>query len=496
MAKEENEQSGFRPPVVTLLGHVDHGKTALLSAIQDRDLSRQEYGGISQHTRAYQIEQELEEEKRLITFLDTPGHAAFSKMRSRGGKVADLVLLVVAANEGVEPQTKEAIKYAREADVPIIVALNKMDLDTAQPERVNQQLAEEDLTPEDWGGKITVVPVSAETGEGVDELVEIILLWAETTELEDTSDEPFQGIVIESHMDKNRGPMATVLVKQGVVRKGDEITTKQGIDEDQGLQKNINGKVKALLLEGENIQKAVPSDPVEILGFEEVPEVGAIVVSGQSEEQIRRGATRRISTYAPRDEKTINVILKADTVGTAQAVEASVEDLTLDEYQVNVVFSGVGGITESDIRLAYDTNARIFAFNTEQQTGTEGLVSDLKVTIQKYNVIYKLIEGVRNALEQRKNKVEGEVKGVGKVIKTFTLPRSGDRVAGTRVILGEIREGNRIEITRDGEVEHRARIKNIEEKREDVEKATKGMEVGILFYPQFKVKVGDMIEVI
>ena len=481
--KTSNKNLVSRPPVVTLLGHVDHGKTSLLSKIKGQDLTRGEFGGISQHTNAYQIEKELEGKPRKITFIDTPGHEAFAEMRSRGGKIADLVILVVAADDGVQPQTKEAVAYAREADVPIMVALNKMDLKRAQPDKVKKELTEVELAPEDWGGTTTLVEVSARTGQGIDELLEMILLWAETSELTANPDAPCEGMVIESHLDPHRGPMASILVKDGTLKVGDEI-----------YARSIKAKVKALFLEGKSVKEAGPSTPVEVLGFDAVPEVGEKITSQKLEEGKKAPRAHKIAT--PESEKTLNIILKSDTVGTAQAVEASVENITAGDFKTQVLQSGIGEITESDVRLAGDSDARIFAFNTGFSLGAEELAKDLNVKVERHNIIYQLIKGVTEALEEKKDEVEGLLPGMGEVIKVFTLPLSQDKIAGTRILSGQVKVGDRISVSRDGEKIHEGRIKSMGLESKDVKKAEKGQEVGLYIKPQYEVKVGDMVEVI
>lgn len=485
MAKKSSTDKNLfsRPPVVTLLGHVDHGKTSLLSKIKGQDLTRGEFGGISQHTNAYQVEKEFEGEPRKITFIDTPGHEAFAEMRSRGGRIADLVILVVAADDGVQPQTKEAIAYAREADVPIMVALNKMDLTRAQPDKVKKELSEQDLTPEEWGGQTTLIEVSAETGQGIDELLQMILLWAETSELEADPEGELSGVVIESHLDPRRGPMASVLVKNGTLKVGDEI-----------FAGGVEAKVKALFSEGKGVKEAGPSTPVEVLGFSEVPAVGEKVTSQKLEEgQKEARRARKIKT--PEDEKTLNIILKSDTVGTAQAVEAAVEVITIDDFKTQILASGVGEITESDVRLAADSDAQISAFNSGFSLGAEELAKDLGVRVEQHNIIYQLIKGVSEALEEKKNAVEGLLPGMGEVIKVFTLPQSGDKIAGTRMLSGMIKVGDRVSISRDGEKLHEGRIKSIGLESKEVKKTERGQEAGLYIKPLFEIKVGDVIEV-
>ena len=483
--RTSNQNSIPRPPVVTLLGHVDHGKTSLLSKIKGQDLTKGEFGGISQHINAYQIEKEFEGEPKKITFIDTPGHEAFSKMRSRGGTIADLVLLVVAADDGVQPQTEEAVAYARQANVPIMVALNKMDLEKAQPDKVRKDLAELGLTPEEWGGQTTIVEVSAKTGRGIDELLEMILLWAETSELTADPEGKLSGVVIESHLDPRRGPMAKVLIKNGTLSLGEEISAG-----------TAQAKVKAMFLEGKRTSSAGPSTPVEVLGFSKVPEVGEEIKPGARKIEAKTSAasTRKITTK--KDEKVLNVILKADTVGTAQAVEAAVEPIKVGDFKIQILQSSIGEITDSDVRLASDPNAQIFAFNTGFSLGAEELAKDLKVKVKRYNVIYQLIKEASEALEKKRNEFEGRLAGMGEVIKVFTLPLSQDKIAGTRIIAGAIKTGDRVSVSRGSERIHQGKVKSIHQERKEIKEAEKGTEVGLYIKPQWNVEVGDIIEAV
>mgnify|MGYP001211792119 CR=1 FL=1 len=486
MSGNKNDKIDIRrPPVVTLLGHVDHGKTSLLSKIKDQDLTRKEFGGISQHTNAYQVTAEFEGEPRKITFIDTPGHAAFSKMRSRGGQIADLVILVVAADDGVQPQTKEAVQFAREADVEVMVALNKMDLDHARPEEVKRGLTEVGLNAEDWGGTTTVIETSAETGKGVEDLLEMILLWAETTGLEANLESPLDGVVVESHLDSRRGPVATVLVREGVLREGMEI-----------YAGTVEAKVKALFLAEERVKEAEPGTPVEVLGFKEVPLVGARV----ADEPVRKDNSDWVSRKCPiamrENEKSLNVVLKADTVGTSQALEATVEELSLEDFETQIIQSGIGDVTEADVRMAADCEARIFAFNVGYAMGVENIADELGVPVETFNIIYKIVQRVNELLKKAKQKYEGELPGMGQVIKVFTLPLSDDKIAGTRLLAGAVEVGDRIKVTRDDEEIHTAKIKSLQLKREEVKKAIKGQEVGLYLKPQYQTRTGDLIEVI
>ena len=394
----------LRAPVVTVMGHVDHGKTSLLDYIRSSRVAVGEAGGITQHIGAYHVKTDM----GMITFLDTPGHAAFTAMRARGAKSTDIVILVVAADDGVMPQTEEAVQHARAAGVPLVVAINKMDKEGADPDRVKNELAAKEVIPEDWGGDTQFIPVSAHTGEGIDTLLEALLLQSELLELKAPADVPASGLVIESRLDRGRGPVASLLVQQGTLNQGDIVLA--------GLQ---YGRVRAMLDEnGQPIKVAGPSIPVEILGLDGTPDAGDPFVAVESEKRAREIADFRqekqrssklarqqaakldsmFETMTAGEVQTLNIVIKADVRGSLEALQSSLSDLGNEEVKVNVVAGGVGGITETDISLAITSNAVIFGFNTRADAKARGLAENEGVEVRYYNVIYDLIDDVKAAL--------------------------------------------------------------------------------------------------
>ena len=390
-----------RAPVVTVMGHVDHGKTSLLDYIRKSQVASGEAGGITQHIGAYHVETD----RGMITFLDTPGHAAFTAMRARGAKSTDIVILVVAADDGVMPQTEEAVQHAKAADVPIIVAVNKMDKKGADPERVKSELAAKDVIPEDWGGDTQFINVSAHTGEGIDDLLDAILLQAEVLELTAARDVPAQGVVIESRLDKGRGPVASLLIQSGTLRKGDIVLA--------GLQ---FGRVRAMLDEnGQAVEEAGPSIPVEILGLDATPAAGDLFAVVESEKRAREVADFRqektrsnkmqrqqaakldnmFESMTASEKKSLNVVVKADVRGSLEAIQSALMDIGNDEVQVNIVTGGVGGITETDVNLAVTSGAVVFGFNVRADNAARKLVESEGVDLRYYNVIYDLIDDVK-----------------------------------------------------------------------------------------------------
>ena len=491
--KKSNLQT--RPPIVTVMGHVDHGKTSLLSAIKDVDLTRQEFGGISQHIGAYQIEIKDQKSKiktdgeRTITFIDTPGHAAFTQMRARGAKVTDIVVLVVAADEGVKPQTKEALDHALLAKVPIIVAINKMDLPNANVERVQKDLLEVGLVPESLGGDIVTVEVSAKTKKGLDQLLEMILLVAEMEELTADAAAPFEGVVLESKQDSRRGPMATVLVKRGTLKIGDEVFSGEA-----------GGKVKAMFDDkGQKIKQAGPSVPVEILGLSGGPEAGS-VISGSPIAQTSKpgsdGDNKRLAFDKAEGTRVLNIVLKSDVEGTLEAIRAAVQKLETETGKIKFIHTATGEINESDVLLAQASKALILGFNVSILPDITHLAKISGVDIHLYNIIYELLEDTEKALQGLlEKKEERDVQGEGEIIKLFTLPKSGDVIAGTRLDYGRIQVGNKINVVREGEVVHSGKVKSLHVKDSEKKKVASGAEVGILVKPQFKFKVGDTVAV-
>jgi len=485
-----------RPPVVTVMGHVDHGKTTLLSAIKDVDLTRKEFGGISQHIGAYQVKLKVKSEKlkiaeeKPITFIDTPGHAAFTEMRARGARVTDIVVLVVAADEGVKAQTKEALAHARAAEVPIIVAINKVDLPNANVEKTKKDLVEVGLVPEDYGGDTVTVEVSAKTKKGLNQLLEMILLVAEMEELTADPQTPFEGVVIESKLDARRGPVATVLVKTGTLKVGTEVFAGE-----------VSGKVKAMIDDlGQRIKEAGPSTPVEILGLGGVPEVGSQI----SVERVVAGLVPAQPQKRPQGSQlqegvgVLNLVLKSDVEGTLEAIRSAIQQSTISDQQsaIDFIHTATGDITESDVLLAQASQSIVLGFNVKVSADIKYLAKTSGVEVRTYNIIYELLEDVEKALQGLlEKKEEKEVKGEGEVIKLFTLPKSGDTVAGTRLDYGTIQVGDKINVVRGGEVVHSGKIKSLHIETEEKKKVSAGVNVGILIKPQFEFKVGDQLAI-
>jgi len=490
-----------RAPVVTVMGHVDHGKTSLLDYIRKSRVASGEAGGITQHIGAYHVETD----HGMISFLDTPGHAAFTAMRARGAKSTDIVILVVAADDGVMPQTVEAVQHAKAAGVPLIVAINKMDKPSADPERVKNELSVHEVIPEAWGGDTQFIPVSAHTGEGISELLDAILLQAEVLELTAARDVPAQGIVIESRLDKGRGPVASLLIQSGTLRRGDVVLA--------GLQ---FGRVRAMLDEnGESIEEAGPSIPVEILGLNGTPDAGDQFAVVESEKRAREIAefrhTKSRDTRLQRQQaskldnmfesmtagerKTLNIVLKADVRGSLEAIQAALVDLGNDEVQVNIVVGGVGGISETDVNLAVTSKAVVFGFNVRADAAARKLVESEGVDLRYYNVIYNLIDDVKDALtgmlapERRE-----EILGIAEVRDIFGSPRYG-QVAGCMVIEGTVYRSKPIRVLRDNVVIYQGELESLRRFKDDASEVRNGMECGIGVKNYTDVKIGDLIEV-
>ena len=494
------EKLQARPPIVTIMGHVDHGKTTLLDAIRESKVTEEEAGGITQHIGAYQIQLR----GRKITFLDTPGHEAFTAMRSRGAQVTDLAVLVVAADDGVMPQTKEAISHAQAADVPIIVAINKMDRPDANPDRVKQSLAELNLIPEEWGGDTVCVNISALRKEGIDDLLEMILLVADLRELKANPDRMARGTIIEAKLDKGRGPVATVLISNGTLRVGEAI-----------VAGSVSGRVRAMTdANGKRVEAAGPATPVEVIGLSDVPEAGDELVALADEKLARqvaadkqeekRAAELRPSTPVSLDDlferikegevKELNIIIKADVQGSVEAVRQALERLSTDEVRVNVIHGGVGGITESDVNLAATSNAVIIGFNVRPDVNASRVAEWEKVDIRTYRVIYTAIDDVKSAMEGllEPDYVE-DVLGRAEVRATFRVPNVGV-VAGSYVSDGKITRNARVRLLRDNVVIHEGAISSLKRFKDDVREVAQGYECGIGLERYNDVKEGDEIE--
>ena len=490
-----------RAPVVTVMGHVDHGKTSLLDYIRKSRVASGEAGGITQHIGAYHVETD----HGMISFLDTPGHAAFTAMRARGAKSTDIVILVVAADDGVMPQTIEAVKHARAAGVPMIVAVNKMDKEGADPERVKNELSAQEVIPEAWGGDTQFINVSALTGDGVNELLDAVLLQAEVLELTAARDVPAQGIVIESRLDKGRGPVASLLIQSGTLRRGDVILA--------GFQ---FGRVRAMLDEnGKPIDEAGPSIPVEVLGLSSTPDAGDQFAVVESEKRAREIADSRLTksrdtkmerqqaakldnmfeSMTAGERKTLNVVLKADVRGSLEAIQTALMDLGNDEVQVNIVVGGVGGITETDVNLAMTAGAVIFGFNVRADGAARRLIENEGVDLRYYNVIYNLIDDVKLALTgMLAPELRESIVGIAEVRDVFSSPKFG-QIAGCMVIEGTVYRSKPIRVLRDSVVIYEGELESLRRFKDDASEVRNGVECGIGVKNYTDVKVGDLIEV-
>jgi len=498
---ETDEDLIEKPPVVTIMGHVDHGKTSLLDKIRSTKITDREAGGITQHVGAYSVTRN----GKKITFIDTPGHEAFTEMRSRGAQATDIAIIVVAADDGVKPQTKEAIDHAKAADVPIVVAINKIDKPEANPDHVKSQLSEIGIVPADWGGEYDFINVSAKTGEGIDNLLDDLLVQAELMELKANPKVSPKAIVIESSLQKGRGPVATVILQNGTLQKGDIVVCG-----------GTYGKVKALLDdEGKNIKEASPGDPAVVVGLNEVPNAGDILVGVKSEKIARDYAQKRAeylrqkelskSTKVTLDElnemiaegalKSLPVILKADVQGSLEAIKGSLEKLRNEEVKVDIISSGVGGITESDIALAGTSeNCVIFGFNVRPTGVVKEKAKSSNVQVKTYNIIYDLIDDVKSLLSGLLSPiVREEALGQAQVREVFSIPKIGT-IAGCIVTDGVINRGAKVRLIREGVIIYESSISSLKRFKDDVREVAKGYECGIGIENFNDIKVGDFIE--
>jgi len=498
---ETTVEVSSRAPVVTIMGHVDHGKTSLLDYIRRTRVTSQEAGGITQHIGAYHVETA----KGMITFLDTPGHEAFTAMRARGAKCTDIVILVVAADDGVMPQTVEAIQHARAAQVPILVAINKMDKSDADPERVKNELTRYEVIPEDWGGQTMFQSISARTGQGIDELLDSILLQAEVLELKAAATGPAKGVVIESRLDKGRGPVATILVTGGELNKGDII-----------LAGREFGRVRAMIGDsGRQQDSAGPSIPVEVLGLSGTPTAGDDVIVAPNEKkareiaQFRQGRYREVQLASRQTAKlenifdqmnegqqnTLNIVLKADVQGSAEAITDALRKLSTDEVKVNIVASGVGGITESDANLAIASNAIMIGFNVRADSAAKSLVEREGVDLHYYSIIYNLLDEVKAALSGLlKPEVIEKIVGLAEVREVFRSSKLG-AIAGCMVIDGTIKRNLPIRVLRDNVVIYEGELESLRRFKEDASEVRSGMECGIGVKNYNDIQPKDQIEV-
>ncbi|RTY77131.1 translation initiation factor IF-2 [Pseudomonas veronii] len=490
-----------RAPVVTVMGHVDHGKTSLLDYIRRAKVAAGEAGGITQHIGAYHVETD----RGMVTFLDTPGHAAFTAMRARGAKATDIVILVVATDDGVMPQTIEAVQHAKAAGVPLVVAVNKIDKPGADLDRIRSELSVHGVTSEEWGGDTPFVPVSAKVGTGVDELLEAVLLQAEVLELTATPSAPGRGVVVESRLDKGRGPVATVLVQDGTLRQGDMV-----------LVGSNYGRVRAMLDEnGKSIKEAGPSIPVEILGLDGTPDAGdemSVVADEKKAREValfRQGKFREVKlarahagklenifeNMGQEEKKTLNIVLKSDVRGSLEALNGALNGLGNDEVQVRVVGGGVGGITESDANLALASNAVLFGFNVRADAGARKIVEQEGLDMRYYNVIYDIIEDVKKALTgMLGSDVRENILGIAEVRDVFRSPKFG-AIAGCMVIEGTVHRNRPIRVLREDIVIFEGELESLRRFKDDASEVRAGMECGIGVKSYNDVKVGDKIEV-
>lgn len=487
-----------RAPVVTVMGHVDHGKTSLLDYIRRSRVAGGEAGGITQHIGAYHVETE----QGMITFLDTPGHEAFTAMRARGTKITDIVILVVAADDGVMPQTIEAIHHAKAANIPIVVAVNKIDKPEANLERIRQELVAHEVVPEDWGGDAMFVEVSAKTGQGIDALLDSILLQAEVLELKAPRKTFAKGVVIESRLDKGRGPVATILVQSGTLKRGDAV-----------LAGPVFGKVRAMNDEnGKPVKQAETSIPVEIQGLSEVPDAGEVVIALDDERKAREIALFRQGKYRDvklakqqaanlesvfdqkEDVKVLTLIIKADVQGSCEALAYALEKISTDEVKVNIIHSGVGAIIESDVNLSLASKAVIIGFNTRADAGARKLIASSGVDVRYYNIIYEAVDEIKAALSglmspDRKDNIHGLVE----IREVFRIPKVGV-VAGCYVQEGYVKRDSLVRILRDGSVIHSCELDSLKRFKDDVKEVREGFECGLSLKNFNDIKVGDQLE--
>ncbi|MCU7851842.1 MAG: translation initiation factor IF-2 [Candidatus Thiodiazotropha sp. (ex Monitilora ramsayi)] len=490
-----------RPPVVTIMGHVDHGKTSLLDYIRASRVAAGEAGGITQHIGAYHVDTD----KGTVSFLDTPGHAAFTAMRARGAKVTDIVILVVAADDGVMPQTKEAIQHAKASGVPLIVAINKIDKEDANPDRVIQELSQEEVIPEDWGGDTMFVQVSAKTGAGIDSLLDAILLQSEVLELKAVETGPATGSIVESSLDKGRGPVATVLVQSGTLNRGDMIVSGQEF-----------GRVRAMFDEnGRSIKTAGPSIPVVVLGLSATPEAGDDVRAVSDERRAREVAELRrdkqrdtrlaaqkatkleemFTQMAEGEVQNLNVIVKADVQGSVEALKESLVNISTDEVKVRVVASGVGGINESDANLAVTSNAIIIGFNVRADAGSRRVVEEQGLDMRYYSIIYEVIDDVKMAISGMLSpEIREEIIGLAEVRDVFRNSKLG-AIAGCMVVEGTVKRNNPIRVLRDNVVIYEGTLESLRRFKDDVNEVKSGTECGIGVKNYNDVEPGDQIEV-
>lgn len=474
-----------RPPIITILGHVDHGKTSLLDFIRKAAVAAREHGGITQAIGAYQITHD----SSLITFIDTPGHAAFEKMRSRGAKVADIAVLVVAIDDGLMPQTIEAIKHIKSANVPMIVAVNKVDLPginkVAQMEKIKKQLSDREVLIEEYGGDVPIVEVSAKTGLGVDKLLEIIQLVAEVNEFKGDPELKATGVVVESKLDKFKGPIATLIVQNGTLRKGESV-----------IIGGVTGKLRGLIdFTGKQLDSAGPSTPVEVLGLEAVPAVGAELGKETSTKEEKQAVVLSILDRLKKDEtSTLKVVIRADVAGSLEAIEDALQKFNEEAEHVKIITSQTGDITESDVKLASSTGAIVIGFNVKASNQIMKIAETEKVLLRNYNIIYELIEELEAVVEEMlKVGALEEIYGTAQILAVFPYGKN-EKIAGCKVLDGQITKGPKVKIIRGEEIIGETKIKSLKKVRDEVNKVEKSDECGMMFEPQIEFVEGDLIQ--
>lgn len=474
----------LRPPIVTILGHVDHGKTTLLDYIRKSSVAAREHGGITQHIGAYQVEHA----GKKITFIDTPGHAAFEKMRSRGARVADIAVLVVAADDGIMPQTVEAIKHIQEAKVPVIVAVNKVDLPginlKVQLEKIKKQLSDRKILVEEYGGDVPIVPLSAKTGEGVDKLLETIQLLADIYELKGDPQATAQGVVIEATLDKFKGSVATVLVRNGTLKKGEQVSVG-----------GVKGKIRGMFdFNAKPMEAAGPSTPVEVLGLEAVPAVGSLLGEEPKEVTAAKQLQTLVDKLKSANNKTLKLVIKADKQGSLEAITASLEKFNEEKKTVEFVSTGTGDISEDNVKMAESLGAIVVGFNVKVAPAAQKLAEVGGVLIRTYQIIYELLDEIEEVIESmiKVGQVE-EVLGRAEILAQFEHGKN-ERIAGCRILEGEIAKGHRLRVIHEGTILGETKLASLKKVKEEVNKVEKGNECGMLFNPPIDFTVGDVVE--
>ncbi|HOK00732.1 MAG TPA: translation initiation factor IF-2 [Candidatus Pacearchaeota archaeon] len=485
--EQEQKEKFIRPPVVVVLGHVDHGKSSILEAIKDLKITSRESGGITQHIGAY----EIEHQNKKITFIDTPGHEAFSAIRARGVNVADIAILVVAADEGVKPQTIEAINHIKSINLPLIVAINKIDKPEADPERVKRELMKYDIVVESLGGKIPSVNVSAKTKKGINDLLEMILLMAEMENLEADISSIAEGVIIESYLDSLTGPTATIILQKGILKKGDIIATQSAF-----------GKVKILKdFQGKIIEKCLPSMPAIVIGFEGVPIVGEIFKTFETIEKAKENIKKEEIKNNPKkienieEKKVLNLILKADVFGSLEAIKKSLESIPQEKVILNIIKQEVGDINESDIKLAKTSDAIIIGFRVKINSIVKNLALREKIRIRNFDIIYELVQSVRDSLEKLiEPEITKVILGKVKILAIFKTEKNR-QIIGGKVIDGKVKRGAMITVFRNEEKIGEGKIIKLQKDKKDTDEVLKGYECGMLFEGNIKIEIGDILEV-